>query len=363
MIKFIHTGDVHIGVGSKHKNLYNRNKRRIEIMETFFKIIDRCQNTDILLIAGDLFDDTYCTLSDIRMVVDKLKDIENTKVFIATGNHDPLVNNSLYDIVDWPPNVHIFSSTGITKVDLEDKNLTVWGYSWSSGEEYRNLIEDMEIGKTNDINILLIHGDIFDKNSKYMPLDKRGLKEKGFDYVALGHIHKHQFIEDNIAYCGSPEPLDFGELGEHGIIEGTLGNKYSDFKFVPLSNRKYIIDEIKINGDISYTDIIDKILSCYEEESRMKNYFRIKLVGTRDRDLDLNGYDLNHILSEKFYYIEINDETFPDYDLDEMKKEYSGSIIDKYIRIMEKKGLENPVVKDALYIGLEELLREKVILK
>ena len=55
-----------------------------------------------------------------------------------------------------------------------------------------------------------------------MPLDKNYLDQLGFDYIALGHIHKPIIISDNMAYCGSPEPLDFGEIGEHGIIQGII---------------------------------------------------------------------------------------------------------------------------------------------
>ena len=61
-----------------------------------------------------------------------------------------------------------------------------------------------------------------------------------------------------------------------------------------------------------------------------------------------------------FNYIEIIDNTTPDYDLDKILKENSNNIIGYFIKELEKKGLEDDIVKDALYSGLDVLLNEKV---
>ena len=49
------------------------------------------------------------------------------------------------------------------------------------------------------------------------------LREKGFDYIALGHIHKNNFNKnENIIYPGSTISLGFDELGEHGMVVGEI---------------------------------------------------------------------------------------------------------------------------------------------
>ena len=48
------------------------------------------------------------------------------------------------------------------------------------------------------------------------------LSAAGFDYVAMGHIHRPQILlRDRAAYAGALEPIDRGHLGEHGNIEAT----------------------------------------------------------------------------------------------------------------------------------------------
>lgn len=48
----------------------------------------------------------------------------------------------------------------------------------------------------------------------------------GYDYVAFGHIHKPQLlVENRMAYAGSLEPTDTGDIGRHGYIEEELPEK------------------------------------------------------------------------------------------------------------------------------------------
>ena len=55
-----------------------------------------------------------------------------------------------------------------------------------------------------------------------IPVDKKELAAAGFDYVAFGHLHKPQDVNERIRYCGSFEPLDKNETGERGYIRGEI---------------------------------------------------------------------------------------------------------------------------------------------
>ncbi len=89
-----------------------------------------------------------------------------------------------------------------------DKNVIIYGYSWDSGENSKNIFEGFQGIDRTKTNILIIHGDVFNKESPYLPLDKDYIDSIGFNYVGLGHIHKPIIFSDRMAYCGSPEPLD-----------------------------------------------------------------------------------------------------------------------------------------------------------
>lgn len=363
-IKCIHTGDLHLGIEFKSASFDKEqaNMRRIELWETFNRIIDRCKEmkTHILLIAGDLFEDKYCSIADVKRINNKFTEISNTKILIIAGNHDTLGKRSLYKLIKWNENVHIFEPGKITKVEFDDLNSVIWGLSWDKKLEREDLLNGIKIEDSSKINILIAHGDVFNKDSEYLPIDKNTLLDSGFNYIALGHIHKPQFIEDNIAYCGSPEPLDFGETGKHGIIEGIISEEDTKMEFKTFSKREFIIKEITIDENMGFNEIIASIKSIDYRENREVNLYRVIINGTRDSHITINVKDLKEYLIKDFYYIDIIDKTIPDYDLEKIYRENSNNIIGLFVKEMEKQGLDNEIVRNALYYGLEVLLSEKV---
>ena len=64
-----------------------------------------------------------------------------------------------------------------------------------------------------------------------------------FDYVALGHIHKHQALHDRppVVYAGSIERIDFGEASEDkGYVLAEVERGRATWRFVPLDTRRFI---------------------------------------------------------------------------------------------------------------------------
>ncbi|GMQ57509.1 DNA repair exonuclease [Vallitalea sediminicola] len=361
MIKFIHTGDIHIGMEFKSASFSSvfAKKRRNEIKETFLNIVKRAGEiqADLLLISGDVFEDEYITIGELKEINNSFRKI-NSKVIIIAGNHDPIINNkSYYKIMDWANNVYIMD-TNTERISLDELNVDIYGLSWNKKEIKDNLFKDIEVENRDRINILLAHGDIYQK-SNYLPIDKNNLISKKFDYVALGHIHKHDFIENNIAYPGSPEPLDFGETGTHGIIEGNISKDELDVEFLPFSKREFVAIDVRVDDDMTIEDIIEKIrliVSDYE----FKNLYRFNLNGIRDKDILFDAKYIKDRVEEYVIYAEIIDNTTPDYDLDKLKLENENNVIGKYIEYMEKQNTQDEISKLALYEGIEALLSEKV---
>ncbi|NLK44197.1 MAG: DNA repair exonuclease [Tissierellia bacterium] len=358
MIKFIHTGDIHLGL--KFNNVsFDREKailRRREIWNSFERIIEYAKEkeVDFLFIAGDLFEASYFTIGDITRVRDNFSSIEDVNIIISAGNHDYRGRRSLYDKIQWPNNVTIFGGQTIEKKEFNDLNTIIYGYSWESNQIYENnLLKDIgEIDKTKN-NILVLHGDI-SQSSNYLPLTLQDLNSLNMDYIALGHIHKPEILADNIAYCGCPEPLDFGEEGERGIIEGTIIDKKVDIRFLPFSKRKFIVKEVELDENMNYLEIIEKIKEV-SQGNREKDFYRISLKGFLNRNIDMDN--LVKDLEDTFYHIELINNTIWDYDLEALEIENRDNIIYHYINAMKEKGLDDPVVKRALYLGLEVLLK------
>ena len=361
MIKFIHTGDLHLGLQFKNVGFHREKaeNRRLELWDTFERIVDKGieDKVDFLFIAGDLFEEEYFTLGDMKRVRDNLAKAWNINIIITAGNHDTLRENSLYNRVEWPDNITIFSSEGIEKKEFLDKNTTVYGYSWDSGENEMDIFKDFSGIDEEKINILIIHGDVFSKEGPYLPLDKKLLENMGFDYIGLGHIHKPILFSNKMAYCGSPEPLDFGETGVHGIIEGMIQDGKTNIKLLPFSKRTFLEKTLTIDETMGYVEIMDRIRQIDEESQLKRNLYRIILDGIVEKDVDLNVDDMAKDLSGDFYYVELIDNTIIGYDLDSLEEDNKDNIIGYFIREMKDKDLEDKLIRDALYIGLDVLMK------
>ena len=281
-MKFVHIADVHLD--TPFKTISDRAdigiERRLEQREALKKVTNYIKenNIEYLFISGDLYDQEYIRETSISFLNDLFKQIPNTNIYIAPGNHDPYLKNSFYATYAWNNNVKIFTNV-VEKVEKDDVN--IYGYGFNSFEMNDNQLENINIEDKDKINILITHGDL--NESKYNPIKLNELKEKGFDYVALGHIHKRD-DKTNIVYPGSLISLGFDELGEHGMVAGEINNKELNKKFIKIDEREFVEYEFDVSNILSEEELIEKINSI-EGENKL---FKIILVGYRNFPININ---------------------------------------------------------------------------
>jgi exonuclease SbcD len=91
------------------------------------------------------------------------------------------------------------------------------------------------------------------------------VRDPRFDYVALGHIHRHQDLNPDahppVVYAGSIERIDFGEAKEtKGFILARVGKGETQWEFVPLETRSFLdIKAIPRSAETATQDILDQI--------------------------------------------------------------------------------------------------------
>ena len=97
---------------------------------------------------------------------------------------------------------------------------------------------------------------------QYNSMSKKMLEKKGFDYVALGHIHKKDYNTEEsqkIVYPGSTISLGFDELGEHGMIVGDLEKNKLETQFIKLDDKQFTKRELNVDNIYSKEELIEKI--------------------------------------------------------------------------------------------------------
>ncbi len=372
-IKILHTGDLHLGMpftGSKLPPPIGRIRRQ-ELRETFDRIISiaKSNKVDLMLIAGDLFEHEYCTLSDIKRIDDRFAGIPNTYVVIAPGNHDPVTLDSFYNTYKWEPNVHIFKGNNIKSFRIEELNTTVWGIGWKGKRIKRAIFEGFK-AEDDGINILIAHCDVVSEGSSsdYLPMYPETLYASGVHYAALGHIHRggrvKQGNQGTAFYCGSPEPLDFSEGGRHGIYLGTLGRDVCNVEFLPIAKRRFITERVIADAAGDTATIIETMAKTVTKHGG-DNIYRFVLEGPVDTGVELDIPYLEQNL--RAFHAEIKNDTYPGYDLNSLIEEGENSIAGVFVsKLMEQikragdEG-ERTMLKRALYIGLDALGGRKVI--
>ena len=224
-MKFIHTADIHFDspfatLAGKGKFAQERRLEQRKVMKEMVEYIKE-NNIPYFFIAGDLYEQDYIKKSTVEYVNQLFTEIPNTKIFITPGNHDPYIKNSFYKQFKWSENVHIFTN----EIEVvEDENVDIYGYGFNDFYMAKKS-NPIHIKNKQKINILITHGSLdsgIDENREYNPLTTKELRELGFDYVALGHIHKPDYVGKNIVYPGSPISLGFDELGDRGFIAGNI---------------------------------------------------------------------------------------------------------------------------------------------
>lgn len=287
-LKFIHIADVHWGARPERNHTFGKIREQ-EIKETFQRVIDHAneQQADLLLIAGDLFDQPP-KMQDLREVDYLLSRLVQTRTVLIAGNHDHLESQDTFSQYEWNSEVYILDGKQRDRIYFEDLKTTVYGFSYWSSQITAPFYDQMRPEEDDSFSILLAHGG----DESHIPIQREALKWSGFDYIALGHIHKPEIIfEDLMAYAGSLEPLDHTETGHHGLIEGEISEEKKQITFVPFAKRMYTQVEVMISDQMSALEIVDRVETELSYRGR-ENLYEIVLTGSIDPQIQPDFYEI-----------------------------------------------------------------------
>lgn len=357
-MKFIHIADMHFDTPFMLLNSKGDfgKIRRMDQREILKKIINYIKenNIEYLFIAGDFYEHNYIRQSTIEYINDLFKQIPKTKIFITPGNHDPYVVNSMYRNFTWNNNVKIFTSK-IEKVETDEAN--IYGVGFEDFYCEKSDIENIILEDKNKINVLIAHGSLnaSDKAQlQYNPINKSKLEKVGFDYVALGHIHKPDYNTENnqkIIYPGSTIAMGFDELGKHGFIVGSIEKYKLEIAFIPVDKREFKEIEVNITEINDEDELLEKINNIYLEED---NLYKIILIGERNFEININNL---YKFIDKENIIKIKNKTRLNYNLEKMVNDNTlkGIFINEIKEELTKNNYTKEELDKILEIGLSIL--------
>ncbi|OLT26300.1 hypothetical protein BJF83_21655 [Nocardiopsis sp. CNR-923] len=149
-----------------------------------------------VLLAGDVYDGTWPDVNTGLFFTQQMQLLREADipVFMISGNHD--AENKMTVSLQLPDNVHRFDSAEAGTKVREDLGLAVHGQSFAQRDVTDNLAAGYPQARSNLFNVGLLHtaldGDRSSGHRPYAPCSLEQLVNRGYDYWALGHIHKRE---------------------------------------------------------------------------------------------------------------------------------------------------------------------------
>lgn len=260
-MRILHTADWHLG---KRLEQSERTDEHQAFLDWLILTLD-AQRIDVLIIAGDIFDTGSPSNTALELYYAFLRKVKDTcceEVIIIGGNHDSISTlNAPQSLLKYF-NVHIVGGVPEEFTDqiiqinnaaaepvllvcavpfLRDRDirLSIAGETTLEREQrlkqgitdhYHRFIPHITPFKDKEIPVIAT-GHLFAAGSSTSDSEKEihvgnlgqiGAEQfpEAFDYIALGHIHRPQKINqvDHIRYSGSPIPLSFSETSDRKIV-------------------------------------------------------------------------------------------------------------------------------------------------
>ncbi|MDP2087125.1 MAG: DNA repair exonuclease [Gemmobacter sp.] len=231
--RFVHTADLHLD--SPLVSLALRNPDLAAELGTatrmaVTRIVDLClaEAVDALLIAGDLWDGSQTSAKTPRFLKQELGRLSDAgiRVFLIRGNHDAA--SKIRKELELPPGTTLFGTkAGTEQFEADGQMIAVHGVSFGEGAVPESLLPHYPAPVPGAFNIGLMHTSLNGSASHdvYAPCRVGDLDAHGYDYWALGHIHKRSVHEGraSVVMPGIPQGRDIGEAGACSVTLATLG--------------------------------------------------------------------------------------------------------------------------------------------
>jgi len=231
MFKFIHAADIHLDSPLSGLSRYESapvESIRGACRRAFKNLIDVAieEKVAFVILAGDLYDGDwkdYNTGIFLSQQMGRLGQ-HGIQVFVVAGNHD--AENRMIKTLNCPSNMKILSNRKAETIKIDALAVAIHGRSFSTRHVDENLADSFGISEKGMFNIGLLHTSLDGRegHAVYAPCTLDDLRSKGYQYWALGHVHKQEIVSEEpwIVYPGCIQGRHIRETGPKGCILVTV---------------------------------------------------------------------------------------------------------------------------------------------
>lgn len=355
-IRIMHFADTHFGV-EKYGRVDPNTGLNTRIMD-FRRSLEWAINTaldagiDIALFAGDAYktrDPSQTHQREFASCIRMLTDA-GVPVVMVTGNHDLPNTKARANAIEiyrtlGVENVHIISRPEVIEVPTKSGTIQIAGMPYllrsnvMSKDEFKNksideIIDEMVHKYTTYIDYLaekmrqdlpsVLLGHFWIKNAatnggdSYLSTSEpeillSNVANPKFDYVAMGHIHKYQNLNQNanppVVYSGSIDRIDFGEAADDkGFVIADVAKGECSYRFATIPTRPFVDIEIDANCD----DPTERIVSEIHNHDIKDAVVKIKYKVPQEKVPFIQEKEIRDSLSDAFMVVSIAREVIAD---------------------------------------------------
>ncbi len=355
-LKILHFADLHLGVET-----YGRinpetgvSTRLDDFLNALDQVVDYAleNRVDLVLFCGDAYKSREPSQTQQREFAKRINRLSASgiPIFLLVGNHDlpnaigKATTTEIFDTLAIK-NVYVSNRPDIYRIPTNSGVIQIASLPWLrrsallTKEETKNLDLDqinqrLQQVLTNIIaahavklepglpSILAAHVLVDDAkvgrgSERLMAIGQEpflllsNVANPAFDYIALGHIHKHQVLSSSppVVYAGSLERIDFGEEGDDKgfcLIEiepdQPAGKRRVSFAFHPVSGRCFLT--INVNIEPEDTDATSTVLKgIAEQREKVRGAIvRCQISLPAEIEGQLRDNDFRDALKEAYYF-------------------------------------------------------------
>ena len=274
MFKFIHAADIHLD-SPLHKLDYYEGAPVDEIRQATRRAFNNLVQTAInekvrfILIAGDLYDGDWKDYNTGLYLVSQMSRLRqaNISVYMVAGNHDAA--SIITKTLRLPENVHLFPSNKPATHIIDSLNVAIHGQSFATQAIKKDLSLLYPTPLPGYLNIGILHTCASGRegHEPYAPCTVEGLRSKGYDYWALGHVHQHEIISHDpwIVFSGNIQGRHIRETGPKGCVLITVDDRgCPEIEFKPLDVIRWGIVTVDSTGAESGYAVMDRFCNGLE---------------------------------------------------------------------------------------------------
>jgi DNA repair protein SbcD/Mre11 len=228
-MKFIHAADLHID--SALAGLSAHPDAPVELLRTatrsaFSALVDRAldERVAFIVIAGDLYDGDWTDWNTGHFFNREMLRLRaaGIDVVVLRGNHD--ADNQMTRRLPMPDNVRVFGSARPETIvlDCDGIKVALHGQSFRRAAVTENLVPGYPAPIPGHLNIGVLHTALqgYAAHASYAPCTLDELRNKGYDYWALGHVHEHAILCETpwICFSGNLQGRHVREPGARGAL-------------------------------------------------------------------------------------------------------------------------------------------------